>query len=145
MRTIDDRTGLELLDETECLLLLGRTNLGRLAAVVDGRPVVFPVNFRRDGKSVVFRTDEGTKLDAAVQNAPVAFEVDEVDPQYRSGWSVVVSGRAAGIVDSEELEEAQHLSLHPWAVGVKSRYVRITPEQITGRRIVRLADAVYRR
>ena len=87
MHTIEERTGLEVLDDKECQLLLGRATLGRLAAVVDGRPSIFPVNFRRYGGSVVFRSDEGTKLDAAAREQPVALEVDEVDSRERSGWS----------------------------------------------------------
>src|SRR5262249_15027106 len=60
---IDPRTQLEVLDRDECLALLARESLGRLAVVSDdGRPYVFPVNFALDGAAVVFRTDHGTKL-----------------------------------------------------------------------------------
>jgi nitroimidazol reductase NimA-like FMN-containing flavoprotein (pyridoxamine 5'-phosphate oxidase superfamily) len=145
MRMIDERTGLEELSENECLLLLGRHTIGRLAVTSGGRPALFPVSFRRDGSSIVFRSDQGTKLDAIADDDLVAFEVDELDDRSRSGWSVVVTGTAVEVTDPEELEALKRRRIEPWAPGAKARYVRIVPDAITGRRIVRSTDAVYRR
>jgi nitroimidazol reductase NimA-like FMN-containing flavoprotein (pyridoxamine 5'-phosphate oxidase superfamily) len=136
MRTIDDRTGLQELDETTCLLLLGRHTTGRLAVVHDGRPLIFPVTYRRSGRTLVFRSDEGTKLDAVTHGSPVAFEVDELDNRTHQGWSVVVTGTAEEVTEPAELDAVRKLRLEPWAPGVKPHFVRITPETITGRRIV---------
>ena len=138
MSRIDERTGLEELAETECLLLLGRHTVGRLAVVEGGGPAVFPVSYRRDGGTIVFRSDDGAKLDAIGDDAAVAFEIDELDPRSRSGWSVAVTGRATEVTDPGELEEVRRLRLEPWAPGAKSRYVRIVPDSIGGRRIVRV-------
>ena len=137
MGSIDERTGLEELDDTECLLLLGRHTVGRLAVVRDGRPAVFPVSYRRDGGTIVFRSDDGTKLDAISNEGHVAFEIDHLDRRSRTGWSVAVTGRAAEITDPLELAEAERLHIEPWAPGAKARYVRIAPDSIGGRRIVR--------
>jgi nitroimidazol reductase NimA-like FMN-containing flavoprotein (pyridoxamine 5'-phosphate oxidase superfamily) len=137
MVQIDERTGLEELQETECLLLLGRHTVGRLAVVQDGRPAVFPVSYRRDGGTIVFRSDEGAKLDAITGNGDVAFEIDDLDPRSRSGWSVAVTGRAAEITDPLELAAVERLHIEPWAPGAKARYLRIVPESIGGRRILR--------
>src|SRR5258705_13489694 len=88
---IDRRTGLEILDRDECVALLERSSLGRIAVVIDGRPLIFPVNFALDGEAIVLRTDEGTKLFAA-RNGPVAFECDGTDAGYHTGWSVLATG-----------------------------------------------------
>lgn len=138
MRKIDERTGLEELAETECLLLLGRHNVGRLAVLDGGRPAVFPVSYRRDGGTIVFRSDDGTKLDAIAADDAVAFEIDELDPRTRSGWSVTVTGRAVEVTDEVETKNMRRLHLEPWAPGAKERYIRIVPDTIGGRRIVRL-------
>jgi hypothetical protein len=53
----------------------------------------------------------------------------------RTGWSVVVRGRAQDIVDPSELEELYQTPLLPWAPGDRSQYVRITPDPVTVRRI----------
>jgi len=125
------------LTKSDCFELLAGQDLGRVA-VVDGRgPVVLPVNFVVDRHTVVFRTGEGTKLDAASERMPVAFEVDGTDAATRTGWSVVVRGEAAEITDPAELACLRNLPLRPWPPAAKSRYVRILPAMVTGRRITR--------
>jgi nitroimidazol reductase NimA-like FMN-containing flavoprotein (pyridoxamine 5'-phosphate oxidase superfamily) len=84
---------------------------------------------------VVFRTDEGTKQDAAARGTRVAFEIDGTDEAARTGWSVVVRGEAVEVTDPAELARLRKLRLSPWAPGAKSRYVRILPAKLTGRRI----------
>jgi Pyridoxamine 5'-phosphate oxidase len=62
MPTVDSRTGLEVLDRDECLRLLASQPVGRVAVVVDGSPMIFPVNYALDGESIVFRSDAGSKI-----------------------------------------------------------------------------------
>jgi uncharacterized protein len=66
---------MEELDDTECRRLLAERHLGRLAIPDFGGPVIFPVNYVFDQDLVVFRTDPGSKLDAATERESVAFEV----------------------------------------------------------------------
>jgi nitroimidazol reductase NimA-like FMN-containing flavoprotein (pyridoxamine 5'-phosphate oxidase superfamily) len=123
------------LTKSECFELLASQHLGRVAVVDDRGPVALPVNFVFDRYMVVFRTEEGTKLDAASRSARVAFEVDGTDAATRTGWSVVVRGEAVEVTDPAELARLRRLPLYPWAPGAKSRYVRILPALVTGRRI----------
>jgi len=130
------RSGLEVLERAECLRLLTRHEVGRLA-VLDGlRPLLFPVNYALVGEEIVFRTDAGTKLELA-SRAPVAFEVDELDGDRHIGWSVVVQGEAEEITDYDNrtVRELRALPLFPWAGGEKAHWVRIRPTAITGRRV----------
>jgi nitroimidazol reductase NimA-like FMN-containing flavoprotein (pyridoxamine 5'-phosphate oxidase superfamily) len=125
----------EQLTDPECRKLLAERHLGRLALVDAEGPVIFPINYVFDEDSVVFRTDPGTKLDAATDVAPVAFEVDGVDEATRTGWSVVVRGTVAEVSEPDDLERLRTLPLYPWAPGAKARYMRIQPASISGRRI----------
>ena len=68
------------LTRSECFDLLANEQLGRVAVMDDFGPIVIPVNFVLDRHTVLFRTDEGTKLDAAATRGRVAFEVDATDP-----------------------------------------------------------------
>ena len=90
---------LKVMDLEECRGLLSAGRFGRLGVVVDGQPLILPVNYRFQGNTLVFRTNRRTKL-AAGDFSRVAFEVDGVDPDGRSGWSVLVQGRAYEITDS---------------------------------------------
>ena len=135
MRLIDEHSGLERLTKVECLDLLGRRQVGRLAVVAHGRPLIFPVNYAMDGEAIVFRTAEGTKFDAAVREMAVAFEIDEFDVETEEGWSVVVSGRADEVVGAAQTERVRALPLRPWASGAKDHWLVVHPTTITGRRV----------
>jgi uncharacterized protein len=123
------------LTKSECFELLAHEHLGRVAVVDDRGPVVFPVNFVLDRHMMVFRTGDGSKLDAAVRGSRVAFQVDGTDAAAQTGWSVLVRGEAVEVTDPAELARLRRLPLRPWAPGAKHHYVRILPAVLTGRRI----------
>jgi nitroimidazol reductase NimA-like FMN-containing flavoprotein (pyridoxamine 5'-phosphate oxidase superfamily) len=133
---VSEDAKLEEMSEEECLQLLASHSVGRVALLSGGRPLIFPVNYVLDEKTVAFRTDPGTKLDAATLG-PVAFEIDETDDMYHEGWSVVVSGVGREITDAwdawSERVTARHL--HPWAGGSKEHWVAIASPTFSGRRI----------
>jgi nitroimidazol reductase NimA-like FMN-containing flavoprotein (pyridoxamine 5'-phosphate oxidase superfamily) len=131
----DSRTWLELLGPSACWELLAGCPVGRLGIVTDNRPEVFPVNFAVDDRSIVFRTEPGTKLGAFAHNPSVCFEVDEIDVADRTGWSVLVKGVAGEITDAAERRRAEQLYLEFWARGQKTHWVRVVADEITGRRI----------
>src|SRR5579875_935784 len=128
--------GLEILSEKACRDLLGSETVGRVAVSVSALPAIFPVNFRVAGGDVYFLTGDGLKSNAAIAGNVVGFEVDHLDPERRTGWSVLVVGRAA-IVPENERADLGDLDLVPWAGGSRSTLVRIRPELISGRRIAR--------
>ena len=127
----------QVLGGHECWELLRSQEVGRLAVAIANRPDIFPVNYVVDHATIVFRTDEGTKLAAAVLGEAVAFEVDaEVTGE---AWSVVVKGQAVEIEQMYEMFDALDLPLYPWQLAPKHRFVRIVPDEVTGRRF-RIAD-----
>jgi uncharacterized protein len=131
----------EELDASECRLLLGSQEFGRLAVVREGRPEIFPVNYVLDGDTVVFRTDGGTKFDWSVMSH-VAFEVEDIDPKGQDGWVVEVRGVARDITDGGDpkSEHLRSLPLHPWVAGDKGNWVAIVRPEISGRRLCRRTE-----
>ena len=134
-----DRNGLVVIDAAECLRLLETHHFGRLGIVVDGQPLVFPVNYALADTEVVFRTGSGTALHGA-NGRRVAFEIDGTDPLAHTGWSVVVVGTAFEEHDPIRLHALEQLPLAPWAPGEKSHWMHIRRSAVTGRRIDRLTD-----
>lgn len=122
------------LTEAESWDRLSGVSLGRLVTTVGGWTEIFPVNFVVQHHTLLFRTAEGTKLLTAVLNKNVLFEADEHD--VAEGWSVVVRGTAQLLSTSAEIEEAEQAGLYPWVATQKLRFVRITPDKLTGRRFV---------
>jgi nitroimidazol reductase NimA-like FMN-containing flavoprotein (pyridoxamine 5'-phosphate oxidase superfamily) len=126
--------GLDLLNTDECNELLRRHSYGRVGMRIAEEPVILPVYYAVVDDDVVFRTDPGTKLIAAVLETRVAFEID--DPA--EGWSVLVVGRAHEVrTPSSEIEALEARLEDFWPAGERQRIVRIEIEKITGRRLRR--------
>ena len=128
----DQNEAITELTEQESWELLAGVPIGRLATTIGDDIELFPVNHVVDNGTVVFRTSQGSKLFELTVNSKVAYEVDAYDD--KSGWSVVVHGEAEVLSDSEDLEHAEQLPLRPWIPTVKTNFVRIHPNRVSGRR-----------
>jgi uncharacterized protein len=122
------------LEVNVCWALLRSQEVGRLAVSIAARPEIFPINFVVDHGTVVFRTAEGTKLAGAVQGDAVAFEADGYERDTGEAWSVVVKGHAEEIGRAHDLFDTVGLPLFPWHAAPKQRFVRIVPDEVSGRR-----------
>ena len=141
-----DHSGLETVPFTDCLRLLPSVPVGRVAFHADGEVVVLPVNHLVDGQDIVFRTATGSKLSAAEKAGIVAFEADDYDAQAKSGWSVVVNGRAEILYENTETQRLDGLSLHPWPTAVDREFwIRIRPTSVSGRQIPSTPPADHHR
>lgn len=123
-----------VLDRDDCERRLRASYTGRVGFVDDGRPQVLPVNYAFADGVVVFKTGPGAKLDAALRQDVVAFEVDAVDVDAHAGWSVQVVGRARVLGDPEEIAWARSLPLRTWAFGGdRPFWVVVDLTEVTGR------------
>jgi len=131
------------LDRDQCLELVGHAGIGRVVLSVKCIPVAFPVNVSVLGGDVVFATDQGSKLDAALRGTVVSVEADDIDRMYHTGWSVLVTGMAELITDPHDIDLVRRLPLQPWAPGAHPFLVRVPSTMVSGRRIAwePLADA----
>lgn len=126
-------TGPEALDEDMCFRLVASRAVGRLAYVARaGTPDIAPVNYVLSGRDVLVRSGPGPKLQAAERGDLVSFEVDDLDEQTHTGWSVVAAGRAS--VPSPSQVAVSPLPV-PWAQGPRRHVITIKVERISGRRI----------
>src|SRR3954454_15313771 len=126
---------LHRLSREECLQLVASRRVGRFAYVESARALdVVPVNYvcRPDG-SVLFRSGPGPKLSAADRRDVVAFQVDDIHEESRTGWSVLVVGRARRLTHSEVTSLEQ--TPKSWATGPRHNLVLIEPTRIEGRRL----------
>jgi nitroimidazol reductase NimA-like FMN-containing flavoprotein (pyridoxamine 5'-phosphate oxidase superfamily) len=134
----------EELDEAECLQLVARQDVGRIAYTGRFGLTVFPVNYRLHKGSIVFRTSHDSPMDEDLRTGSphaeyqVAFEVDEIDPGTREGWSVLVHGPAHHVKSVEERAAAAESGVAPWTGGSKEQFMQILPTRITGRCIRRV-------
>jgi nitroimidazol reductase NimA-like FMN-containing flavoprotein (pyridoxamine 5'-phosphate oxidase superfamily) len=134
-----EETGsLDVIPVEECYDLLTRHEVGRIGVIAERHPLIIPVNYGMDGRTIVIRTHPGSTL-AAADHANVTFEVDDIDRRTRTGWSVLVRGLAeeVGPEHRADLVERTHAAaVQPWAPGEHGNWLRIIPHAVTGRRIV---------
>ena len=123
------------IDHAECLDLLAAHQVGRVAYCDDLGPVVLPVNYVLDQDTVLIQVSPHSTLARHLRDAPASFEVDEFDDYTQSGWSVLVRGNAT-YVESADLPGEDEARPHAWAEGQRTLHVRITPQDISGRRLL---------
>jgi nitroimidazol reductase NimA-like FMN-containing flavoprotein (pyridoxamine 5'-phosphate oxidase superfamily) len=137
---IDDR-GPERLDEAECLRLISPGGVGRLAYSGRFGPTVLPVNYKLHEGTIVFRTAHDSPTDedlrTGIQGAEfkVAFEIDDINPASRAGWSVLIQGSVHHVESDAERASVLGAGVEPWAGGARELFLRIVPTRVTGRRI----------
>src|SRR4051795_12665984 len=127
---------LEVISDEGCRDLLAAGRVGRVAVTADALPVIAPVNYVVDGSSIVFRTKRDGMLARACDEAVIAFEIDDVDPDGSGGWSVNVVGIASLVSDSEHVR-ALGLRLVSAAGDERDQFVQMRLGLIHGGRISR--------
>ncbi len=129
--------------EAECLRLLAAGGVGRIGYTGRFGPTILPVNFALQDQTIVFRTGQdsplGEDLRTGIADADyvVAFEVDEISPAIREGWSILIQGSAHHVETEHERAQVMRSGVEAWPGGEKDLFIRIQPTRITGRRISR--------
>lgn len=133
---------LDAIDSADAWELLRSHHLGRLAfSAHSGRPVILPVNYAVHDQHIVIRTGRGPKLEAARRGELVAFEVDEIDMEAHTGWSVTLTGKARWVRDPSTLAQLGAIDLNVWAGGSRDETIVIEPLHIGGRRLLATESA----
>jgi hypothetical protein len=125
------------LEPDVCRTMLAGTRFGRVGFDDGTGPVILPVNALFSHDRVLFRTAPGSLLDRSADGRRFAFEVDHADDVAESGWSLLVLGPTAPVVDPDLLRAVADTDIHPWAPAGRDRWIGIRAEQISGRIIRR--------
>jgi uncharacterized protein len=126
----------------ECLELLGQQSVGRLVYHDEIGPVAEPVNYAIAADTIVLRIEGGSKRQAMTQPL-LAFEVDHIDPDHKTGWSVIARGVGQEVPLDDvaallhELRQAGVEPPLPWASGIHNIWLRITIKTLSGRMLGR--------
>jgi nitroimidazol reductase NimA-like FMN-containing flavoprotein (pyridoxamine 5'-phosphate oxidase superfamily) len=123
------------LSEAECKQLLAQHTAGRVGFMAADGPQILPVTYQYRNGSVIFRTSPYGPLAGLVRRTSVAFEIDSIDEQDKSGWSVLLLGFAEAMAHDYLLTAAWETGPVPWADGVRNLFIEITPRKISGRSI----------
>jgi hypothetical protein len=116
----------------ECRQLLRARGVGRVGWESGDGPQILPVTYSMTGELIAFRTRPDTIMGEFLEPIRVSFEIDDVDEDTATGWSVLVRGTARGYLG--ELPDGVKLP-QPWAPGDHPLTVVIEPSDYSGRAV----------
>jgi hypothetical protein len=132
-----DRHGSDVIDEDECRKLLelagASGRVGRLAINREGSPFVIPVNFSVCDETILVRLRPGFAAHH-LDGATVTFEIDDVEPYSKKGWSVEIEGPAR-LLTYDEVARLGNNIPRPIVMYPGIRVFSIQPDRISGRSI----------
>jgi hypothetical protein len=119
--------------------LLGDEGLGRLVFSSRYGPTALPVGYRIDDGSLVLGTWDpvfDVDLRTGIEHADyqVAVEADQVNPEAREGWIVLVRGAAHHLDTEAERAPFIGAGLEPWYEDIPTHFIRVIPTHIWGGR-----------
>jgi nitroimidazol reductase NimA-like FMN-containing flavoprotein (pyridoxamine 5'-phosphate oxidase superfamily) len=121
---------------SECEALLRAGVAGRVAFSTANGPHVVPVNYSVVDSAVIISTSPYSMLGTYGREAMLAFEVDQLDYEYRRGWSVVARGRGEVVSDPDDLRHIRSVwQPTPWASGTRNLFLRIPWHELSGRQL----------
>ncbi|WP_296606285.1 pyridoxamine 5'-phosphate oxidase family protein, partial [Nocardioides sp.] len=91
-------------------------------------------NYAVGEAAIWFRVEPESALARECDGQQVVVEVDHVDSENRTAWSVVVVG-IAHLVDELDVPDTL-IEMRVWPGGPRRRFVRVEPDRLTGRRLL---------
>jgi nitroimidazol reductase NimA-like FMN-containing flavoprotein (pyridoxamine 5'-phosphate oxidase superfamily) len=138
---VSSRRVVEHLDEAACLELLSTGRIGRLIYNSRYGPVALPSEYKIHDGSIVFRTylvtftEEDLRTGIAYAEYQVVVEVDQIDPDAREAWVVLVRGTAHHMDTEAERASIGNVGLESWVEGEPEHFIRVVPVSSVGQRL----------
>lgn len=117
----------EVLEALECKRLLVSASVGRLGYSTSNEQRIVPMNYVLADDHLVFRTASDNEVAHFASGRAVAFQVDEMNQQQQSGWSVLVSGTAQKLPSASLRAMDVGETPEPWAAAPQSEPLSALP------------------
>jgi nitroimidazol reductase NimA-like FMN-containing flavoprotein (pyridoxamine 5'-phosphate oxidase superfamily) len=124
------------LSPSECREYLERGGVGRLAFQTPGGLRIVPLNFVSNADAIEFRTVADSELGHFGEGAEAVFEIDEIDHENETGWSVVAFGRLERPSEVDEMWDIHGWrNPTPWSGDHRNFHLKLRWNRLTGRRL----------
>jgi len=128
---VDSQGYIMTIEPDECRRLLAEAVVGRVSWVSPTRGIqVLPVNYEFEGDRVLFRVASHSVLAELIAPTEVAFEVDDLDAETATGWSVLGQGTSRGF-------DGAVPDTSPWAPGDRATAIAVDLRAVSGRSVSR--------
>ena len=124
--------GLTILTRDDCMRLLERGGLGRIAVPGQLTPIMRPVNFAVQDGRIVMRTADGALWAAAEAKVGASFEFDEIRNEDHRAWNVIVTGELEPLSDAVA---AGGRRVKAWAPTPNERTIALRIVDVSGRSV----------
>jgi hypothetical protein len=120
----------------ECVQALEAKGVGRLGYPTADGPRIIPLNYVLTDDGIVFRTLPDGEVARNAMDATCAFEIDDLDEFFESGWSVLAVGVAQLLTEADFQRLRFGRIPEPWVDGPRILFVKLPLLQVSGRRLV---------
>jgi uncharacterized protein len=116
--------------------LFAAKSVGRIAYATNTGARILPVNYSLGDDCVIFRTVRDGEIFRHALSSNCAFEIDETNEWFESGWSVVAVGRLQLATEDDFAQMRYGRLPEPWAGGGRWMFVRLPCEHVSVRRVI---------
>lgn len=124
------------LDPDECWRLVGRHGVGRVVFTGDTYTQVVPTTYDAVNGDAYFRAPTFGELARRVDGHTASLQVDEIDPNAFTGWSVLMTGTAHRVQDAATVASLWSLGRpHAWLPGAQTQWIALSVDHVRGQRV----------
>ena len=124
--------GFTVLTRQDCMRLLERGGVGRIAVPGRPAPTMRPVNFALQDGCIVMRTADPALSAAASKALAASFEFDEIHNEDHRAWNVIVTGKLEALGDDGRLDGR---AVNAWAPSEGERSIALRIADVNGREV----------
>jgi hypothetical protein len=117
----------------QCWQRLADSGIGRIVFDAEEGPVALPVNYALSRHDILFRTSEDSVIAKIKTGACVGFEVDCINEEIGTGWSIFVQATCEHL--GREHDGRLEVQVDPFVGGQRGHWICLRSHSIAGRLI----------
>ncbi len=126
----------ETLDSGECWRLVGDHGVGRVVFEGDTDTQVVPTRYDAQTGVAYFRAPTFGEMARRVHRRSTSLQVDDIDHETFTGWSILLTGTAHRVQDSRTMADLWSLGRPPtWFPRVDTQWIALPVDHLHGQRV----------
>lgn len=120
----------------ECWSLVGSHGIGRLVFLGDTHTQIVPTTYDALNGTAYFRAPAFGELARRVDGRTASLQVDDIDGDTFTGWSVLMTGTAHRVETAASTASLWSLGRpHAWLPGAQTQWIALPVDTLRGERV----------